>query len=77
MKGEIEKIDLLTAENASVALGTAATSCGVAQGKIMQALRLALTGGASGPDLMETMAILGAGEVASRLAYALGALGKK
>jgi len=26
---------------------------------------------------METMAILGAGEVASRLAYALGALGKK
>ncbi|MBX2911298.1 MAG: glutamate--tRNA ligase [Cyclobacteriaceae bacterium] len=77
LKGEIEKIDLLTAENASVALGTAATSCGVAQGKIMQALRLALTGGASGPDLMETMAILGAGEVASRLAYALGALGKK
>jgi len=40
-------------------------------GKIMPALRVALTGGASGPDLMATMEIIGKEETISRISYAL------
>lgn len=44
---------------------------GIKQGKIMQALRLALTGSGAGPDLMMTMEIIGKAEVMNRLALAL------
>src|SRR5690606_32873987 len=47
---------------------------GVSPGKIMQALRLAVTGTAGGPDLMMIMEILGTEEVRSRIASALKAL---
>jgi glutamyl-tRNA synthetase len=47
---------------------------GMATGKILQALRVSLTGGASGPDLMMTMEILGPGEVSNRIDYALKTL---
>ncbi|MFO0268732.1 MAG: glutamate--tRNA ligase, partial [Cyclobacteriaceae bacterium] len=40
-------------------------------GQILQPLRTAITGGASGPDLMVTLEILGPKEVAHRLATAL------
>lgn len=50
---------------------------GIPQGKIMQALRLSLTGGASGPDLMITMEILGAIEVMARIKFALTSLNEK
>ncbi|MEQ9413045.1 MAG: hypothetical protein RIF39_04410 [Cyclobacteriaceae bacterium] len=38
---------------------------------------MALTGGASGPDLMIAMALLGGDEVSARLTYALETLGEK
>ena len=37
----------------------------------MQALRVAVTGNGSGPDLMITMEILGKDELVKRLEYAL------
>lgn len=77
LKDEIKKSDGLTIEAATSALEKATHRLGIPQGKIMQALRLALTGGASGPDLMVTMALLGASEVTSRLTYALNTLGEK
>ncbi len=40
-------------------------------GRIMQALRLVLTGRGSGPDLMEIMVVLGKGEVIKRIDTAL------
>jgi glutamyl-tRNA synthetase len=49
-------------------------NAGIKMGKIMQALRLALTGVGAGPDLMITMEILGRNEVISRLERAVATL---
>ncbi|NIJ51236.1 glutamate--tRNA ligase [Dyadobacter arcticus] len=49
-------------------------SLGIKMGKIMQALRLALTGAGVGPDLMIIMEILGKKEVIMRLENALNRL---
>ncbi|MGE0590406.1 MAG: glutamate--tRNA ligase [Cyclobacteriaceae bacterium] len=67
----------LDASTATALLEKVTTELGIAQGKIMQALRLALTGGGAGPDLMLTMEILGPKEVANRLDFALRNLNGK
>jgi len=51
-----------------------AESEGLKLGKVMQAVRLAVTGLAGGPDLMEVFAILGTAEVAKRIRFALSKL---
>jgi glutamyl-tRNA synthetase len=48
-----------------------ATAQGIKPGQVLQALRLAITGESSGPDLMMTMEILGKEETVQRLTYAL------
>jgi glutamyl-tRNA synthetase len=48
---------------------------GIKPGQVLQALRVAVTGAAAGPDLFETLAILGTGEVAQRLTAAVERLG--
>ncbi|RRB04196.1 glutamate--tRNA ligase [Larkinella rosea] len=57
----------LTAELAKVTLAETMTAIGVKQGKIMQALRLAITGVGAGPDLMITLEIIGKQETIDRL----------
>ena len=47
---------------------------GIKLGKVMQAVRLAVTGSGVGPDLMEVFAILGTSEVAKRIRFALSTL---
>lgn len=47
---------------------------GVKMGKVMQALRVALTGNGAGPDLMEIIAILGKEESVARLQQAVSVL---
>jgi glutamyl-tRNA synthetase len=44
---------------------------GLKPGQVLQALRVAVTGAGAGPDLFETLAILGTGEVAQRLRTAV------
>ncbi|MCX8491539.1 MAG: glutamate--tRNA ligase [Cyclobacteriaceae bacterium] len=44
---------------------------GIKTGQILQPLRMSLTGGTSGPDLMLTMEILGVEETIKRITYAL------
>lgn len=44
---------------------------GIGTGRILQALRLSITGVGAGPDLMIIMEVIGKDEVASRIAYAL------
>ena len=56
------------------ALADAMQQAGIKQGKIMQAMRLALTGAGTGPDLMLTMEIIGKDETVSRLERALETL---
>jgi glutamyl-tRNA synthetase len=48
---------------------------GMKPGQVLQALRVAVTGAAAGPDLFETLAILGTAEVAQRLHAAVTTLG--
>jgi glutamyl-tRNA synthetase len=55
-------------------LSSTMESLGVKMGKIMQALRLAITGAAAGPDLMVIMQILGKEEAVTRLEKALNRL---
>ncbi len=55
-------------------LSDAMQQAGIKQGKIMQAMRLALTGSGVGPDLMLTMEIIGKAEVLKRLGQALDTL---
>jgi glutamyl-tRNA synthetase len=48
---------------------------GLKPGQVLQALRVAVTGAGAGPDLFETLAILGTGEVGHRLRTAVERLG--
>jgi glutamyl-tRNA synthetase len=61
----------ITAELAKSALEKTSQTTSIPSGKIMQALRVTLSGGASGPDLMITMEIIGKEETLSRISYAL------
>ncbi len=70
-RDEMDKHSSVTAELAKSTLESVTTNLGIAVGKILQALRVSITGGASGPDLMMTMEIIGKDEVVKRLSYAL------
>ncbi len=70
-RDEIGKKDSWSAEVAKYTLEEVTTQLGIGTGKIMQALRVSLTGDASGPDLMATMEILGKEEAVARISYAL------
>ena len=74
---EIGLIGDLTTEIAKAILEQVTSTLGVKTGQILAALRVALTGGASGPDLMQSMEILGSEETVRRISYALKTLGPK
>jgi glutamyl-tRNA synthetase len=59
---------------AKALLESTAEAQGIKLGKVMQAVRLAVTGLGAGPDLMEVFAILGSQEVAKRIRFALDTL---
>lgn len=65
------RLDQVTAPAAKALIETLAAEQGIKAGAILQALRLALTGGAGGPDLMLTIEILGGAETGKRIANAL------
>jgi glutamyl-tRNA synthetase len=71
---EVEALHDFTAEIAKSTLEKVTASLGIGTGKILQALRVSITGGASGPDLMMTMEIIGKQEVCNRISYALATL---
>ena len=62
------------AETAKAIWAASTERMGIKMGKVMQALRLAVTGAGHGPDLMLTMEILGKEQVISRLEKALEVL---
>jgi glutamyl-tRNA synthetase len=63
--------DTITAGEAKALIEKTAEQAGVKTGAMLPALRLAITGGAGGPDLMLTIEILGGRETAARIANAL------
>lgn len=62
------------AETAKATLHTVLEKAGVKIGKVMPALRLALTGAGHGPDLMQIMDILGKEETSNRIEKAIDKL---
>lgn len=73
-RNEISLIKNLTTEVAKETLEKVTAALGIKTGSILQALRMSITGGASGPDLMMTLEILGSQEVDKRITYALETL---
>jgi glutamyl-tRNA synthetase len=70
----VSQLENLDGNTAKSALETVTTSLGIGTGKIMQALRLSVTGAGGGPDLMIIMEIIGRSEVVKRIDYALKTL---
>jgi glutamyl-tRNA synthetase len=61
----------LVADDAKLVLEKVTTQLSIGIGKIMPALRVSITGAASGPDLMLSMEILGRDEVVRRIDHAV------
>ena len=61
----------LDAASAKSTLESVASAAGISTGKILQALRLVITGVGGGPDLMMIMEIIGKTEVMQRIDRAL------
>jgi len=70
-RDEISKLDLIDAAIAKSTLENVTATLGIGTGKILQALRLSITGAGVGPDLMMVMEIIGKEEVVKRIDYAL------
>lgn len=70
-KQEIRQFSDLKADEAKLTLDKVTTQLGIAPGKILQALRMSITGVTGGPDLMMIMEILGNDEVINRIDFAL------
>ncbi|MBL7863605.1 MAG: glutamate--tRNA ligase [Cyclobacteriaceae bacterium] len=73
-RDEVGKEPGLNAERAKGLMEEVAVSQAVKPGQVLAALRIALTGGMAGPDLMQTIEILGGEETARRIAFALQSL---
>lgn len=68
-------VDTLTHDSALNTLNEVLDKHGVGLGRVMQALRVAVTGVAGGPDLVGIMVVLGQEEVVSRIENALNNIG--
>lgn len=64
---EVKGMDTITADSAKAALEKVTASLGIPTGKILQAVRLCLTGKGGGPDLMMIMEIIGKDAIISRI----------
>lgn len=67
----------LSAETAKSMLAESAAAKDIKLGKVMQAVRLAVTGVGAGPDLMQIFEILGREELIKRIDFALNTLGNE
>ncbi len=76
-KSEIAKLPSFDAVIAKSTLEKVTADLGIGTGKILQALRLSITGAGAGPDLMMVMEIIGKEEVMKRIDYALKTLNIK
>jgi len=71
---ELKDLDAISPEDAKQLLETVLAKDGTGLGKVMPGLRLALTGAAGGPDLMQIIAILGPKVSAERIEFAINTL---
>jgi glutamyl-tRNA synthetase len=76
-KSEIAKLPSFDGVVAKSTLEKVTADLGIGIGKILQAVRLSITGAGAGPDLMMVMEIIGKEEVVKRIDYALKTLNIK
>ena len=76
-RDEVAALPSIDADSARATLESAALKLGVPVGKVLQALRVVITGVGGGPDLMIIMEIIGKNEVVKRIDRALKTLGTK
>lgn len=76
-KEAVQSLEEFNAESVKTALHDVLEKQGLKIGKVLQALRVAVTGVGAGPDLMQTMAIIGKEELIQRIDKALDALSEK
>lgn len=69
--GELKNLTTITAEQSKALLDDVCERLSIGAGKILQALRVVITGGGSGPDLMLTIEIIGPQETSERIGQAL------
>jgi glutamyl-tRNA synthetase len=70
-KDAVAALPNIDATIAKTTLEQVTATLGIGTGKILQALRVSITGAAGGPDLMMIMEIIGKEEVVNRIEYAL------
>jgi glutamyl-tRNA synthetase len=70
-KDAVAALPGLDATIAKATLEQVTANLGIGTGKILQALRVSITGAGGGPDLMMIMEIIGKDEVVNRIEYAL------
>ncbi|MBS1506767.1 MAG: glutamate--tRNA ligase [Bacteroidetes bacterium] len=68
---ELKALTQVDAASAKASVDKTSQVTSIPSGKVMQALRVAITGGASGPDLMATIEIIGKDEAINRITFAL------
>ncbi len=73
-RGKVSALPTLPGELAKSLLDETCAAKGIKPGQVLAALRISITGGMSGPDLMQTIEILGGEETATRIDQALSAL---
>ena len=73
-RDELQTVDHLDAATAKSTLEKVTAAQGIGTGKILQALRLSITGAGGGPDLMIIMEIIGKNEVIKRIDQAMKTL---
>ncbi|MFN3839073.1 MAG: glutamate--tRNA ligase [Cyclobacteriaceae bacterium] len=70
LEDALKELDRFDAEKVKATLESVTASLGIKTGQVMQILRVAITGSASGPDLMMTLEIIGREEIINRLVFA-------
>jgi glutamyl-tRNA synthetase len=73
-KDEVARTSSFDATSAKSILESVTAGLGIGTGKILQAVRLSITGAGGGPDLMMIMEIIGKEEVVKRIEYSLKTL---
>jgi len=76
-KTDLKQVSPFDASVAKSTLEKVTAGLGIPTGKILQALRLSITGAGTGPDLMMVMEIIGRDEVVKRIDYSLKTLNAK
>ena len=73
----IGAVQAITGDVAKTRLEDVTAQMGMKSGQVLQALRVAITGDASGPDLMLSIEILGGTESAARIREVIAARAQK